>query len=130
MRLKQPISAEIDVDTKHLIIHGTNNLGRKSKVEIPYEDDHTFMIWLIAVFQEQFRTGTGGGKMIVAEKVVLGMHNTDGQYALSFTFVAGDLQLSFAAPIHTSSPERLSAIQAHLDQALKEMGQTGSVVRQ
>lgn len=130
MRLRQPISAELNTETKHLIINGENSLGKKSTVEIPYVDDHVFLMWLIAVFQEPYKTAGGGGRVLMTNHVTLGMHEHAGKHALSFNFANEDLRMSFAIPIETSSPERLSAIQAHLEQALKEMGQSGAVVRQ
>ncbi len=130
MKLSQPISADLDIASKHLIIKGNDETGKSVSVEIPYVDEHTFMMWLIAVFQEKHRTPGGGGRMLVADKFGLGMHEGDGEHALSFTFGTGSLQVSFALPILTSSPERLAAIQGHLDQALKEMGQPMGVQKQ
>lgn len=126
-----PKSADFDIDTNTLTIEGINSLGKISKVQIAVNDETNFLSWIVAAFQEKSRTPQGGGKAIVADSVQLGMHVvSDGVHALSFTFRAGDMELSFLAPMHANSPERLAAIQGHLEQALKEMSSDSSVSKQ
>lgn len=131
MKLKNPMSADYDPATRLFTISGKNSIGKQSNVEFEVEDEDAFIGWLIAAMHEKYQRPEGGGKALKAHELKFGLHkNPSGQVDASFTFVAGQMQLSFLCPIQTTAPERLAAIQGHLEQAIAEMGHSKSVAKQ
>lgn len=130
MKLNQPLTATFDLQTQTLTISGVNSFGKSGKVEIEVPDQSSFFSMVAAAFQEPTMTGAGGGSGLLADGLAFGMHLSGGQHLLSFTFNCGDIKLSFVVPIVANAPERLSAIQGHLEQALSEMGYSGPLSKQ
>lgn len=131
MKLQQPLKGDYDPETKVLRISGRNSLGKESHVDLPIEDENVFFGWLTAVLHEKSYTTDGGGKALVAHNIGFGLHQQpDGLNVASFTFTCGEIKLSFLAGIETKDPARLAAIQAHLEQALLEMGHSRSTTKQ
>ncbi|GEM_PF-3333946 len=69
---------------------------------------------------------------ILIDKFNVSMHRLDdlGNEAISFNFVSDQLNLTFLTSIPTKSPERIAAIQGHLEQLSAEMVDPDDVNKQ
>ena len=130
MKLKHPMNADYDPATRIMKITGKNSLGKHSSVELEIPDEEAFIGWLVAAIHEKYLTRSGGGKALVADRIQFGIHPVGNGYGMAFTFGVKDFQLSFVAPIQTTAAERISAIQAHLEELIKELENPAPVERQ
>lgn len=123
MKINRLHSGNYDPSTRILTIDGTNSIGKASRVSIALEDADLFLGWMASVLQE--KSTTEGGKALVAESVNFSLHeDASGGHDLVFRFVAGQVRMAFALPVHTRAAEKLAAIKAHLEQALAEFSDT------
>jgi hypothetical protein len=129
MKLFPPMSAAVDVESETLHIIGVDENGQEADVEIAYGDGHEFIGWLMSVFQGAAQP-EDGERAILADSVFAGLHKIGDRDALSFTFVSDQLKLTFATPLRAKSPERIAAIQGHLEQLFAEMAASDDVLKQ
>jgi hypothetical protein len=133
VKLQQPLSGDYNPATKTLTLSGKNKTtGRSSKIDFDVEDANVFLGWLAAVLFEKKWQPDGRGAGLVANSIAIGLHQdqqNDG-HDLSFAFAVGDMRLAFVLPVQTKSPEKLSAIKAHIEQALAEMGDANIPTKQ
>jgi hypothetical protein len=131
MKLKRPLTGDFDPATRILKISGGNSVGKQSAVEVPVEDVNVFIGWIVAVLFEKYSQPGGATKTLVATEMSIALHPDDkGSNSVVFGFKAGDFQLGFSVPVHTTAPEKLASIKAHLLQALAEMQDSGTPTRQ
>lgn len=130
MKLQQPLTGEYDPATKVLKISGKNSLSKNSSVEFSIVDPNVFFAWIIGVLHEKEHKSGNAGKAMIANTFGFGLHSDGRNTTLSITIGVDKMELSFLAPIHTTAPERIAAIQAHLSEALKEMGHSEAATRQ
>lgn len=130
MKLKHPMTADYDPTTKMMKISGKNSLGKSSVVELEVPDEESFIGWLVATIHEKYRRPSGGGRALIADRLSIGIHPDGEGYGIAFTFGVKDMQLSFVTAIQTKAPERIAAIQGHLEQLIKELENPDPIERQ
>ncbi len=126
---------QADFDGQHLRIDGVTVDGVAQSVELPVTDREVFLGWLTAAL---FETSGDPSPTEKSQKglIVTGIRfsthlSADGTAVVGFrVWLPSGGVLQLVLPVAASSKQRLNAIQAHLDQALKEMGAQGAATAQ
>lgn len=126
--IKRIKEGDYDASSKTLTIRGKDTLGRDVETKFSILDANMFLGWIAGVLFE--KQPDDGGKGILVTNLSFGIHGQDGNYQMSISLQSGNnFKINFLLPMGEKAPERMFAIQSHLEQALKEMGSFEPVER-
>lgn len=129
--IRRITSGDFDNATRTLKIEGKDGIGRDVSCSIAVPDIENFLAWIAAVLVQDNNDGKLRSGILATGFGVEISQSLDGTHFVSFRFRSGvGFEAAYSLPIGTGAPERLASIQAHLDQALKEMGNYSPVALQ
>jgi hypothetical protein len=132
MRLSNITAGEYTPETNTLRIDGQDESGAKASVEIEVKDRDTFAGWINFALFERAMSGPSSQTGMFVKAVQFSTHSDVGfgcHVGFTFEITAGGT-LRLILPIAQIAKTRLDAIQAHLEQALREMGATEKPIQQ
>lgn len=120
MKINPPLSAAVDIVNNVLILRGVEDDGKPVVAHIPYGDSNEFIGWLLSIFQWS-EESSNTSKVILADTFDAGLHRQDDKEYLSFRFKSQTLNLTFALPVIGIAPDRIAAMQRHLENFIIEL---------
>ncbi len=121
MDINPPLSAAVDITNNILILRGFDRDRNPTEARIPVGQSDEFIGWLLSVFQYSSNTPDKQTAILV-DSFDAGLHREeDGQEKLSFSFKSQTLNITLAMPLIGTSPDRIAAIQRHLQGLFSEL---------
>lgn len=110
---------DYDDKTRILTLRGRDNIGRDLAVGLTVEDPEVFLGFIAGVLYENQPVS---GKGIVVTNIGFGLAQLGEEFQMTIELGSGpNFRTKFVLPMGKHPPERMHAIQSHLEEVLKEM---------